>query len=274
MPLSGRAHVRVLFRIDGGRASARGVAAYAAAAISGADPVKTGVQGFRYEIRTGLLPFIFIFNSELLLIDIGGAGHFVMVVGCAIVAMGCFVAATQNWLLTRNRWYETIALLLICFTLFRPGYWLDKLQAPFDRSWPATDICSVADDGAAGRDLALPRAKPIAYRRRGGEGRAADDDARARPEPNACKPTVYRSQRRRQSHRCRLVRFGSEADEIRPVGGRRNHRRAGSGAPTEPLLVCHSRTAAAWRHCPSTAPTATIYGRHRSIVGQRRLSSA
>ena len=46
--------------------------------------------------------------------------------------MGCFVAATQNWLLTRNRWYETVALLLICFTLFRPGFWLDKLQAPFD----------------------------------------------------------------------------------------------------------------------------------------------
>ena len=47
-----------------------GLAAYAAAAISGADPVKTGIQGFRYEIRTGLLPFIFIFNTELLLIDI------------------------------------------------------------------------------------------------------------------------------------------------------------------------------------------------------------
>ena len=109
-----------------------GLAAYAAAAISGADPIKTGLQGFWYEIRTGLLPFIFIFNSELLLIDVGGVGHFVMVIGCAIIAMGCFVAATQNWLLTRNRWYETVLLLLICFTLFRPDYWLDRLQAPFD----------------------------------------------------------------------------------------------------------------------------------------------
>ena len=56
-----------------------------------------------------LLPFIFIFNPELLLIDIGGVGHFVLVVGCAIVAIGCFVAATQGWLLTRNRWWETVA---------------------------------------------------------------------------------------------------------------------------------------------------------------------
>jgi TRAP transporter 4TM/12TM fusion protein len=120
-----------------------GLAAYAAAAISGADPVKTGIQAFRYEIRTGLLPFIFIFNTELLLIDVGGVGHFLVVVVCSIVAMGCFVAATQNWLLTRNRWYETVALLLICFTLFRPGYWLDQLQSPFTAE-PAAQLIEVA----------------------------------------------------------------------------------------------------------------------------------
>jgi TRAP transporter 4TM/12TM fusion protein len=120
-----------------------GLAAYAAAAISGADPVQTGIQGFRYEVRTALLPFIFIFNTELLLIDIGDATHFLLVVGSSMVAMGCFVAATQNWLLTRNRWYETLALLLICFSLFRPGYWLDRLQAPFDVR-PASDLVSVA----------------------------------------------------------------------------------------------------------------------------------
>jgi hypothetical protein len=131
-----------------------GLAAYAAAAISGADPVQTGIQGFRYEIRTGLLPFIFIFNTELLLIDIGDVAHFLLVVGCSIVAMACFVAATQNWLLTRNRWYETLALLLVCFSLFRPGYWLDRLQAPFDPR-PASDIMRVADTVPRGATLRL-----------------------------------------------------------------------------------------------------------------------
>ncbi|MGO2136235.1 MAG: TRAP transporter permease, partial [Marinobacter sp.] len=38
-----------------------GLAAYAAAAISGADPIRTGVQGFTYDIRTAILPFMFIF---------------------------------------------------------------------------------------------------------------------------------------------------------------------------------------------------------------------
>ncbi|THD72500.1 MAG: TRAP transporter fused permease subunit [Bradyrhizobium sp.] len=129
-----------------------GLAAYAAAAISGADPIKTGLQGFWYEIRTGLLPFIFIFNTELLLIDIGDVTHFLLVVVCSIVAMGCFVAATQDWLVTRNRWYETIALLLICFTLFRPGYWLDRLQAPFDARPPA-DLVKVAETVPQGLTL-------------------------------------------------------------------------------------------------------------------------
>jgi TRAP transporter 4TM/12TM fusion protein len=131
-----------------------GLAAYAAAAISGADPIKTGLQGFWYEIRTGLLPFIFIFNTELLLIDIGDAAHFVLIIGCSVIAMGCFVSATQNWLVTRNRWYETLALLLICFTLFRPGYWLDRLQVPFD-SRPPSEVMRVVDTIPKGSTLRM-----------------------------------------------------------------------------------------------------------------------
>lgn len=108
------------------------------------------MQGFWYEIRTGLLPFIFIFNTELLLIDIGGAVNLILVIICSIIAMGCFVAATQNWLIARNRWYENIALLLICFTLFRPGFWLDRVQPPFVDK-PPTDLAAMAnatpDDG-------------------------------------------------------------------------------------------------------------------------------
>jgi TRAP-type uncharacterized transport system fused permease subunit len=93
-----------------------GLAAYAAGAIVGADPLKVGWQSMRYENSTALLPFVFVFNPEILLIDIGGLCHFLLVVGCAIWRSGTFVAAGQNWLLTRNRRYETVALLLICFT--------------------------------------------------------------------------------------------------------------------------------------------------------------
>jgi TRAP transporter 4TM/12TM fusion protein len=129
-----------------------GLAAYAAAAISGADPVKTGFQGFMYEIRTGLLPFIFIFNNALLMIDIPGPIELIFVLASSVVAMFAFVAATQNWLLIRNRWYETVALLLICFTLFRPGFWLDQISEPYvDR--PASELMAAAEATPTGHAL-------------------------------------------------------------------------------------------------------------------------
>jgi TRAP transporter 4TM/12TM fusion protein len=131
-----------------------GLAAYAAAAISGADPVKTGVQGFKYEIRTALLPFIFIFNGGLLMIGINGPLDFVMVMVTSALAMVAFVAATQSWFLTRNRWWETIALLLICFTLFRPGYWLDQFYNPFVTA-PPTELMKSVDQTPPGNALHL-----------------------------------------------------------------------------------------------------------------------
>src|SRR5438552_7768759 len=80
-----------------------GLAAYAAAAIAGADPMRVGWQGTWYEFRTLLLPFIFIFNPELLLIDIGGPIHLLVVVTCASLAMAAFRAALQGFFLDRNR---------------------------------------------------------------------------------------------------------------------------------------------------------------------------
>ena len=107
-----------------------GLAAFAAAAISQGDPIRTGVQGFAYDIRTAVLPFIFIFNTDLLLIDvtwIEGISIFFIAAG----AMMLFGAATQGYWLVKSRWWETAALLLIAFTLVRPGYWLDQIEEPW-----------------------------------------------------------------------------------------------------------------------------------------------
>ncbi|WP_211824793.1 TRAP transporter permease [Kistimonas asteriae] len=106
-----------------------GLAAFAAAAIAKSDPIRTGIQGFTYDIRTAILPFMFIFNTELLLIGITSIGHLVLVVTSALAAMLIFATATQGYWLTRTRWYETILLLVIAFVLFRPGF-------IWDRFWP------------------------------------------------------------------------------------------------------------------------------------------
>ena len=108
-----------------------GLASFAAAAISGGDPIRTGFVAFFYSLRTAMLPFLFIFNTDMLLIDVSWLeGILVFII--ATIAMLLFAAATQGWFLTRNRWWETIALLLIAFTLFRPGFWMDRISPPFE----------------------------------------------------------------------------------------------------------------------------------------------
>jgi TRAP transporter 4TM/12TM fusion protein len=131
-----------------------GLAAFAAAGISGGDPIRTGIQGFTYDIRTAILPFIFIFNTELLMIGIGGWVHLTIVVFGAIVAMLVFAAATQGWFLTKNRWWETFAMLLIAFTLFRPGYFWDKIYPPLIEK-PPTELVQILDDLEPGSQLRL-----------------------------------------------------------------------------------------------------------------------
>ncbi|MBT4044403.1 MAG: TRAP transporter permease, partial [Rhodospirillaceae bacterium] len=128
-----------------------GLAAFAAAAISGGDPIKTGLQGFAYDIRTALLPFLFLFNTELLLIDVSWAkGIFVFVI--AVIAMMLFASATQGYFFVRNRIWESAILLVVAFTLFRPGFWLDMVSPPFE-SRPGAEVMQIIDRYPAGSDL-------------------------------------------------------------------------------------------------------------------------
>ncbi len=131
-----------------------GLASFAAAAVSGADPIKTGFQAFFYSMRTAALPFIFIFNTKLLLIGINGPVDLVVTIVIAVVAMLIFAAATQGYFVARSRKWESVALLLIAFTLFRPGYWLDQVQAPFDVH-DGKQVFSVIDGIEGEADLRL-----------------------------------------------------------------------------------------------------------------------
>lgn len=126
-----------------------GLASFAAAAIARADPIKTGITAFLYSMRTAILPFLFIFNTQLLMIGITGPFHFALTVISAIVAMLVFAAATQGYFLVRSRWWETLALLLITFTLFRPGFWWDMVHPPFQEV-PAAQIGQLVEAAPAG----------------------------------------------------------------------------------------------------------------------------
>ena len=129
-----------------------GLATFAAAAISGEDPIKTGIQGSLYISRTAVLPFVWIFNPQLILIDVHGWFQLVLVVLASLVASLCFAAATMGWFQTRSRWWETILLLVAVFALFRPNFFMDQFYAPYTAK-PAKEIYDIA--GKQGPDYPM-----------------------------------------------------------------------------------------------------------------------
>ena len=130
-----------------------GLASFAAAAVSGGDPIKTGVVAFFYSLRTAILPFLFIYNTDLLLINVDWL-HGITIFIIATIAMLLFAAASQGYFLTRSRFYESILLLLIAFTLFRPGFWMDRISPPYQEMAP-NQLLTEADKLAAGMKIRL-----------------------------------------------------------------------------------------------------------------------
>ncbi len=131
-----------------------GLAAFAAAGISGGDPIRTGIQGFTYDIRTAVLPFMFIFNTQLLIIGVANWFHLVIVIVAAVAAMLAFAAATQGYFLTKSRIWETAVLLVVAFTLFRPGFWWDMAFPPLTQE-PAAKIEQMVEDMEPGAQLRI-----------------------------------------------------------------------------------------------------------------------
>ena len=129
-----------------------GLASFAAAAISRADPIRTGITAFWYSSRTLILPFMFIFNPQLLMVGVYSIPQLVMIVASAVVAMLLFAAATQGWFVTRSRWYESVLLLLVTFTLLRPGFWVDLALQKYDVVAPA-QLTALAAAAAPGGSL-------------------------------------------------------------------------------------------------------------------------
>ena len=109
-----------------------GLASYAAAAISGGDPLRTGVQAFWYSLRTGILPIVFLFNHELLLIGIENIWHALIVIITSLTGILVFTAATQAWFFAKLRWYEIVIFLFISLSFLAPDFVLNKFYPKYN----------------------------------------------------------------------------------------------------------------------------------------------
>jgi len=112
-----------------------GLAAYAAAAIAKSPPIPTGIQGFMYDIRTAILPFMFIFNSDLILHNITSWPQGILIFIMACMGNFAFASATQGWFVARNRFYEIPLFLCVTFILMRPDAVSSWIGLPYDQRY-------------------------------------------------------------------------------------------------------------------------------------------
>ena len=117
-----------------------GLASYAAAAISGGDPLKTGLQAIWYSLRTGILPIVFLFNHELLLIGVNNIWHVLLVITTSLIGILVFTAATQRWFINKLRFYEIIAFLIISLSFLAPDFVLNKFYPKFNEQKLSADV--------------------------------------------------------------------------------------------------------------------------------------
>jgi hypothetical protein len=122
-----------------------GLATFAAAAISGEDAIQTGIQGALYALRTVILPFIWIFNPQLLLIDVGTTWELIRVVTASTLAMLLFAAITMNWFRIRMKLWEVAVLAIAVVVLFRPDAFMDQLHPEYEAA-PAARVFDIARD--------------------------------------------------------------------------------------------------------------------------------
>ena len=109
-----------------------GLASYAAAAISGGDPLRTGAQAFWYSLRTGILPIVFLFNHELLLIGVENIWHALLIIITSLIGILIFTSATQGWFINKLKWYEIIIFLVISISFLSPDFVLNKFYPKYN----------------------------------------------------------------------------------------------------------------------------------------------
>lgn len=97
-----------------------GLAAYAAAAIADASPIATGIQGFLYDIRTAILPLMFIFNHDIILWGITSVPMALFIFGMTVLGCIAFASLTQGWYFTANTRLDAVLLLLCTVILLNP----------------------------------------------------------------------------------------------------------------------------------------------------------
>ena len=99
------------------------LAAYAAAGISGADPLKTAVTACRLGLAAFIVPYMFIYAPQLLLV--GSTSKIVLATITSMIGVVALAGGVVGWLAKRATMPERIVLIVAALGLIKPGIYTD-----------------------------------------------------------------------------------------------------------------------------------------------------
>lgn len=102
------------------------LAAFAGAGIAKANPMKTGLQASRLAVAAFLVPYIFVLNPAMLMIDV----HFwsgLLMVATSILGIIGVSAGVMGYLVYKSLWWERVIMILGGILLVDPGHLTDLI---------------------------------------------------------------------------------------------------------------------------------------------------
>ncbi len=101
------------------------MAAYTGAGIAGADPARTGWTAFRLGIAAYIVPFMFVYGPQLLLI--GSASSVVLAIATACIGVWMLAGCAEGWLFAKATVSERVLMGIGSIVCIIPGWQTDLL---------------------------------------------------------------------------------------------------------------------------------------------------
>ncbi|WP_297391981.1 TRAP transporter permease [uncultured Peptoniphilus sp.] len=111
------------------------LAAYAGAGIAGANSMKTGFQAFKLAIGAFIIPYIFVINPHLIMVDsiVGTTVNWLPITAAlptivtALIGTVCLAGTVESYLFGKLRIWQRVILLLAAFALLDPKLLTDVI---------------------------------------------------------------------------------------------------------------------------------------------------
>ena len=105
-----------------------GLASYAAAGIARGSPIITSVIATRLAIASYVIPFIFVFNPQMLFIN-ANAPEMIKIVITGLIGIVGLASGLSGFLIIRMHWYERIIAIVGGLLMVNPGILTDLVGA-------------------------------------------------------------------------------------------------------------------------------------------------